>query len=613
MFKAFLILLALIPTSIFASIITHSETELANTHYIFSMSNQQYGQQYQNVMFLMQNGELDEAKKALAYLLTQNPYDITALDISGNILLEEKKIPQAINAFQRVLSSKQSPDIMAKLGVSYLLIEDIKNAKLWLTQSLSLSPNNELALRYLAWIEEKSLNQSMQFHYISQLVKLSYNKKSLYEYHLQYLTLLVENNNITAGLDFIDNNREKLATSADIITKNIKLIEIELLLKANKLSLAKDKFKQYAVPKKESDNATNYSLLSVFYYASLKDYKKAESIINNQLSTNNAAKSIAEYSFAKVYFDHGNYQAAHNKLISLLNNESQLYNKMNYIDDIVANYSAQSRYSDAIKFLKEQIEQKPEIPQFQHQLAELYILSGRTKAANTQLESVIANFPDYIPSYIVKARQLTKQKDQQAIIDFFKLALDKHPQVAELWIDYAAFHFNNNQPEQSLLILEKAVSANKGNPQLTFELAAMYDNQNLRNKSEPLYLKVLQNYPEYLPALDNLATNYFMLNKHLANAAVLAKRAFLLAPNDPFIINLRAQAHIYDQENQQAIDLIMPVLDKFQNSGLGYLSLAKAYRAIENESLAKDYLIKALENDLPTAYKEQALKIKSSL
>lgn len=613
MFKAFLILLALIPTSIFASIITHSETELANTHYIFSMSNQQYGQQYQNVMFLMQNGELDEAKKALAYLLTQNPYDITALDISGNILLEEKKIPQAINAFQRVLSSKQSPDIMAKLGVSYLLIEDIKNAKLWLTQSLSLSPNNELALRYLAWIEEKSLNQSMQFHYISQLVKLSYNKKSLYEYHLQYLTLLVENNNITAGLDFIDNNREKLATSADIITKNIKLIEIELLLKANKLSLAKDKFKQYAVPKKESDNATNYSLLSVFYYASLKDYKKAESIINNQLSTNNAAKSIAEYSFAKVYFDHGNYQAAHNKLISLLNNESQLYNKMNYIDDIVANYSAQSRYSDAIKFLKEQIEQKPEIPQFQHQLAELYILSGRTKAANTQLESVIANFPDYIPSYIVKARQLTKQKDQQAIIDFFKLALDKHPQVAELWIDYAAFHFNNNQPEQSLLILEKAVSANKGNPQLTFELAAMYDNQNLRNKSEPLYLKVLQNYPEYLPALDNLATNYFMLNIHLANAAVLAKRAFLLAPNDPFIINLRAQAHIYDQENQQAIDLIMPVLDKFQNSGLGYLSLAKAYRAIENESLAKDYLIKALENDLPTAYKEQALKIKSSL
>jgi predicted Zn-dependent protease len=611
MLKIFLILLALLNNSVFASVITHSKTELIDSNYILAMNNQQYAEHYQTVMNLVNSGQLDKAKQALAYLLTQDPYDIIALDISGNILLAENKIPQAVNAFERVLSTKQSPEVMAKLGVCFLLLENNEKAKMWLTQSLSLSPHNKLALRYLAWIEEKSLNKSTQLHYLKKLIKLSDAKKALYEYHLQYLTLLVEDNNILAGLNFIDANQDKLSASAQTIINNIKLIEIELLLKANKVSSAKDKFKQYPVPKVKSDVAVNYSLLSIFYYASLKDYKKAESLIHSQFSENSSAKSIAEYSFAKVYFDHGNYEAAHNKLMLLLNNEPKVFQQMNYIDDIVANYSVQSRYSDAIKFLKTQIEKNENVPQYQHQLAELYIISGRAKAADSQLNDVIKNFPDYIPSYIVKARQLVKKKDQKAAIDFFNIALEKHPKVAELWIDCATFYLNNNQPMKSLSTLEKAVALNGGNPLLTFELATMYDNQNLLTKSEPLYIKVLQNYPEYLPALDNLASNFFTLDKDLDIAIVLAKRAFLLSPNDTFIKNLRAQAYIAENQSLEAIKLIKPIISEFKQSGLGHYTLANAYNKINENQLAKDNLAIALEKKLPKLLKVKALTMKN--
>tara|TARA_R110002012_G_scaffold65800_1_gene172551 strand:+ start:1935 stop:3800 length:1866 start_codon:yes stop_codon:yes gene_type:complete len=612
MLKIFWVLFALVPASVFASIISHAEVDLNDPNYILTMNNQLYAEEYQNIMFLAQTGELVKAKQGLALLLTQNPYDINALDISGNILLVENKLTEAINAYQRVLSSKQSPEVMAKLGVAYLLLGNTDQARLWLTQSLSLFPENSLALRYLAWLEAQSLNKSAQLHYLSQLVKLNKHNRSLYEYHLVYLTLLVESNQIIGGLNFIENNIDKFPTSNTDVVYSIKLLEIELLLKANKMTLAKEKFKAFHLLELDSDIKVNYLLLSVFYYAHIKDYTNAKLIISEQFLEGDIEKSMAEYTLAKVYFAHGNYEETHNTLNMLLKKEPFIFKKVNYINDIIANYSIQSRYSDAIKFLKLQIAENPDVAQFQHQLSELYILSGRIKAAHNQMDDVIKNFPEYTPSYIVKARQLIKQQDKKLTIDFFNFALENKPEVAELWIDFSTFYVTNNQNEQAILTLEKALTLNKDNPLLTFELATMYDRQNMLLKSEPLYINILKLYPEYLPALDNLATNYFILHKDLTNAGVLAKRAFILAPDDPFIINLRAQAYIFENESQQAIDILTPVIGQFENSGVGYLSLAKAYNALKNSALAKDNLTKALENVLPPALKKEALNIQAA-
>lgn len=613
MLKILLVLIALTPSFTFASIITHSKKELVDANYILSMSNQYYADKYQTIVQLIKDGDLSSAKKALAYILTTNPNDIVALDISGNILLAENKIPQAMNAFQRVISQRQSPEVMAKLGVCNLLQKNMKQAKLWLTQSLSLLPNNELALRYLAWLEQQSFNPSAQLHYLRQLVSLSDNKTQLFEYHLQYLTLLVDNNNIDVALNFIDNNREKLAHSNEDIIKNINLIEIELLLKANKVEQATEKFTAIATPTIDNDYATNYQLLAVYYYASLKEYTKAEHIIEKYLANNKAARVTANYSLATRYFDHGDFQSAHNKLNQLLTQETQLAKRISYVDDIVANYSAQSRYGDAIKFIKKQVDKNKDVPQFQHQLAELYILSGRKKAAHTQLDNVMKQFPQYVPSFIVKGRQLIKDNDEDSINSFYQHATQQFPKNAELWLDVAKYDYSQNKPQQAIAMLEKALTSINNNPLLSFELATLYDSQNLLEKSEPLYIKILQNYPEYLPALDNLASNFFAMNKDLDKAAVLAKRAFLLAPNDPFIKNLRAQAFVFENQYHQAIELLTPVISNFGKSGLGDLTLANAYYNLQKNELATSFVKSALSKQLPDAIKQKASVLQQKL
>ena len=605
-------LIALISSNVVASIITHSNKDLTNSSYILSLNNQQYSEQYQEVMTLAQNGELAKAKQVLAYLLTQNPLDITALDISGNILLAENKIPQALNAFQRALTDNQSPNIMAKLGVCFLLNENFQQAKLWLTQALSLSPHNKLALRYLAWMEGNAANKTAQLHYLSQLVNLSKDMPSLYEFHQEYIALLIEQNYFQQALNFFNDNNAKIAISNLEVANSLKLLDIELLVRLKNFEAATVKFNQFPVPPPESKIALNYAILSVFYHAHLKNYQQAESIVSSKLKANHEAKSIALYALAKAYFDHKEYSRAHKSLRLLLDNEPLLPKQMAYIDDIVANYSVQSRYSDAIKFLKTHIKKSPQVVQYHHQLAELYILSGRTKAANTQLDKIIAEFPQYIPSYIVKGRQLIKSDTTSEIITFLNDALIKHPKAPELWLDLSKYYQSKNQPKEALKTLEKALEKNGENPLLTFELATLYDVNNLLTKSEPLYIKVLQNYPEYLPALDNLASNFFTLNKDLDKAIVLAKRAYLLSPNDAFIKNLRAQAHIAENQSDSAIKMLTPILKDFGDSGLGHLSLAKAYHKADDKKLANEHLTIALKKSLPKLVKDSALSLQKS-
>ena len=64
MFKLLLILLCLTSFNSFASIITHSKSDLSDSAYILAMNNQQYGEQYQKIMYLIKNDELGKAKQA---------------------------------------------------------------------------------------------------------------------------------------------------------------------------------------------------------------------------------------------------------------------------------------------------------------------------------------------------------------------------------------------------------------------------------------------------------------------------------------------------------------------------------------------------------------------
>ena len=617
--KAFLnlicsILVVLPVLSAHASIITHSKNTLADSSYVLNlnMNTQQYVGQYHGVMQLIQSGEMNKAKQVLAMMLTQNPNDIYALDISGNLLLAENKIPNAIDAFQRVLKKQASADVMSKLGATYLLDGNLENAKLWLTQALSLNPHNALALRYLAWLEGQALNTGIQLHYLNKLVELNSEKNALYEYHVIYLALLSETNRVNAGLDFIAQAKPKLKHSQALVVDNVNLLETELLLKSGQLDKAKEQFKKLPSTSTDETYIVNYKIVAVLYNASIKDFQAAKSIIKDSLSDNSEAKLLAQHTLATAYFDQSNYSAAHELLVNNLESTDQLARKMGFIDDILANFAAQSRYGDAIKFLKAQINDAPDIPQYQHQLAELYIISGRNKAANKQLDKVIADFPQYAPSYIVKGRRLLKKGTVEEITTFYRQATTKLPKVAELWTDLASYYVQQEMLESALTTLESGQKHNDSNLLLTFELASLYDQSMQFALSEPLYIKILQNYPEYLPALDNLASNYFLMEKKLDIAIVLAKRAYLISPDDIFIKNLRAQAYIAENKNEEAIALMSPIILTFDNSGVGNYTLAQAYFAAGNQDLAADNLTQALNKHLPPAVRTKAMKLQSA-
>jgi len=596
-----------------ASLINYSKKELADINNISFLNDQIYDGKYQNIMNMVENGELANAKLALAKILTLSPYDITALDISGNILLAEGKYINASKAFERVVKQNKSPLVMAKLGTSFLLLGDIAQGQIWLTQAISLLPKNKLALRYLAWLEAKSNNVNMALHYIEQLAMMEQPLSSFREYHYVYLSLLVEQKKLNQASRFIQTNQKALNNSNDEITIAIKLLEIETLAKLAQLVLAEQKLQQINEKKLTDNELKIFYRIKIFISANQGEFKQSEQLIKNYFNAASDDQDGAYYDLALAYFNKQQFQPSLDILTNLLKKEKITGKRVNYLSDMVAIYVAQSRFSDAIKMLQQQVEIYPESPSYLQQLAEIYLISGRKEAGENTLDQVIKRFPNYVPSYILKGRQLLAKDDFTQTENFYKQATRLKENTPELWIDFAKLYIKAKQIDQAAVVLEQAVSLNNTNPYLVFELATLHDLQEQFDKSEPLYLQILQQYPEYLPALDNLATNYFILNKSLANASVLAKRAFLLAPTDPFIINLRAQAYIFEKENEQAIKILTPVLTSFHNSGLGYYSLAKAYAGINNKQQAKNNLTRALNKQLPDMVRKSAIKLSSTL
>lgn len=593
----------------FASIITHEQKDLKTTSAFSILENSRYATKYQDIANLISTGDLEKAKLALAQILTATPFDTRALEISGNLLLSEGNVKAALNAYERSASLNRTPNTLAKIGVCYLMLNDFTKAKISLTQAVSLQPNNPLGLRYLAWIEGNSFNQSAELYYLSKLVALNIDNSVFHEFDAAYIVSLLDNQQTKNALQFIEKHRGKFIHTETALKNSIKLLEIEALAKAGKPVQAYDSYTKLK-PQLENLNA-NIQQLEVFLFAKLKLTQKAKTTIAKM--KDGQQKRFTTRILAEVLFNNDDFEQSASLLRELLAEDIPSTERANYIDDLTAVYVVQSRYRDAINVVKNEIKKYADSPSLKYQLAELYVLAGRTSAAMKEFDKLLSSNPNFLPAYIGKGRQLSASGEPNDVNAYYQEAITKQPALADLSLDYAKYLVKNNEPNRAIQVLESNLTLQKNNPLISFELATLYDSQNFLDKSEPLYLTIIGQYPEYLPAIDNLATNLFALEKDIDKAIVLAKRAYALSPDDIYIKNLRAQAFIHENKSAEAIDMLEPVIDKFESNGLGHYTLALAYAKLHKSQKAKTLLTEAVKKGLPNTLNKKANELVLSI
>lgn len=79
---------------------------------------------------LIQAGKLDDAKRVLAHVLEMNPNDKEAIFLQGMIAVAEKRYPDAIEAFRRILADEPNRErVRLELGRAFFLQGDYENAE----------------------------------------------------------------------------------------------------------------------------------------------------------------------------------------------------------------------------------------------------------------------------------------------------------------------------------------------------------------------------------------------------------------------------------------------------------------------------------------------------
>lgn len=122
------------------------------------------------VVSLMEAGRKEEARRRLAAVLDAHPEDPEALMVAGSILMSDGKFREAQVAFEASLKFGAGPAALSRLGVVRLLMGDLSRGGQILSEALRHSPDDKLALRYMAWLAERQGNIDAQQVFLERLV-----------------------------------------------------------------------------------------------------------------------------------------------------------------------------------------------------------------------------------------------------------------------------------------------------------------------------------------------------------------------------------------------------------------------------------------------------------
>lgn len=202
--------------------------------------------------------------------------------------------------------------------------------------------------------------------------------------------------------------------------------------------------------------------------------------------------------------------------------------------------------------------------------------SGDYVTAEQRLSAAVEQKPDMELTILLTKALWAQKKHDQAI------------NVMQMWLE--------DRPQDLPVLLH---------------LAGSYLTLNREGEASEIYAKVVEIYPNYLPALNNLA--WLTREKNLEQAIAYAERANNLAPNDPFVLDTLGMLLLKKGELKRGYRMIQGAAERSPQDPEIQLHLGQALMQQERLDQAKDVLNSVVKIAPDSQYASEAKKLLESM
>jgi tetratricopeptide (TPR) repeat protein len=204
---------------------------------------------------------------------------------------------------------------------------------------------------------------------------------------------------------------------------------------------------------------------------------------------------------------------------------------------------------------------------------------------------------------------LNEQKWDKAL-ENYQQAYEMEPFDRTLFIIVDLLIAQKNQSE-AITYLNKALEKSPRNNLFHFKLATIYQSLNDNSQAENHYQTILNEQPDNVLALNNLALLYSQQNN--PQAMELAKKAYTLAPSSAEVADTYGYILFKQGQLTEALSLLEKAVSLQPNKNIIQFHLAKAYVANDNNSKAIEILENITKAEQRFSEKNAALDLLNEL
>ncbi len=240
-------------------------------------------------------------------------------------------------------------------------------------------------------------------------------------------------------------------------------------------------------------------------------------------------------------------------------------------------------------------------------LAEVSFARGDSAGALRLLQDQVDKFPERTDFRLALANSLLRASRFQEAIGQYKYLLSKDPQSASLHLRIGETYRRSGDLKASVEHFEKARSLAPKDPQASLYLAISYDTGGRRNDAKPLYEEVLNEQPDNVVALNNLAFILAEEGQDLDRALTLAQRAKQRAPNNDDVADTLGWIYIKKNLPNSAVSIFQDLVKKQPDRSTFLYHLGLALKQKGDLSDARKNFDTALKKN-PSKDEEQQIK-----
>lgn len=557
-----------------------------------------------------------EARRILNALLVEDPQNIAACRLLAHLETADGKIDAALDWYRKIRKlDPQNGEAAYHMGLLLLEKGDTAGAARVAAELLKANPALPEGLRLRGLV-----------HFV----------KEEFEQAVADLTKTVEGRNDLTALYFLGLSHLKLGRNEQALNQFQRFLDFRpdaiqprimiaaILLRQKRVDDAVSELER--VLEADKENAAAHTLLGNAFL-SRGDFDRAMTQFDRALAIDPDLPE-AHYRKGLFKFSRGDFESGEKDLARAVTvapdlPDSRLLLALRYLqrgnhgeavrllerglrgesgDALLYNYLALAHFArkdpdKGVQCLLKAKELRPDYLTSYYNLAGHYLQRGEPERALREYRAALARRPGDLKPLLAAAEAAGRVGTEQALdmaLSLFRSGGEWGRTDMRLAVVHAGLLERRGRFREALAAYEKIAAGSGPHPGTLFAMGALHDRLGEREKALGYYRRILEKEPDFTPALNNLACLYAERPADRPEALELARRAYRLEPENPWILDTLGYILLRTGRGDEAEPILKKAAARLPGSPTVLYHLALAYRDRERGTEAADILRRAL-------------------